>query len=155
MERTLILLKPDCLQRGLVGEVAGRFEKKGLKIVGMKMLRLQDAILDEHYSHLLGKPFFNGIKAFMKATPVIAMVLEGLECVEVVRTMCGPTNARKAAAGTIRGDYGMSVQSNIVHASDSIEAAEREIKRFFIKTELFEYAKSEEGLVYSVDEKKG
>ncbi len=155
MERTLILLKPDCVQRSLVGKVVSRFEGKGLKIVGMKMMQLEDKLLDEHYSHLKEKPFFAGIRKFMKSTPVIAMVLEGLECVEVVRTMCGPTNARKAPAGSIRGDFGMSVQSNIVHASDSSETAEKEVKRFFSKSELFEYEKADFLIAYSSDEQKG
>ncbi|MFH1258151.1 MAG: nucleoside-diphosphate kinase, partial [Candidatus Micrarchaeota archaeon] len=137
MERTLILLKPDCVQRELVGKVISRFEARGLKIAGLKMVQLRDELLDEHYSHLKDKPFFSGIKKFMKGTPVVAMVLEGLECVEIARAMCGPTNARKAPPGTIRGDFGMSVQSNIVHASDSKETAEKEIRRFFAKEEIF------------------
>ncbi|MFH0971317.1 MAG: nucleoside-diphosphate kinase [Candidatus Micrarchaeota archaeon] len=155
MERTLILLKPDCIQRDAAGAVISRFEKKGLKIVGLKMMRLDDDLLDEHYSHLKDKPFFGGIKKFMKSAPVIAMVLEGLECVEVVRAICGPTNARKAPAGTIRGDLGMSVQSNIVHASDSKDAAGKEISRFFSERELFEYSEPDSGIVYSSDEQKG
>lgn len=154
MERTLILLKPDCVQRGLLGEVIGRFEAKGLKIVGMKMVRLEDELLAEHYSHLKDKPFFKGIKSFMKSTPVVAMALEGLECVEVVRGMCGPTNARKAPPGTIRGDLALSVQSNIVHASDSIETARKEVPRFFGKGELYEYSKGEAEYLYSSDERK-
>ncbi len=153
MERTLILLKPDCIQRKLAGAVLSRFEKRGLKIVGMKMMQLKDLLLEDHYSHLKQKPFFKGIRDFMKSTPVIAVVLEGKECVEVVRAMCGPTNARAAAAGTIRGDYALSVQSNIVHASDSTETAEKEIKRFFSKDELFAYKAAEFDIVYSSDER--
>jgi nucleoside-diphosphate kinase len=155
MERTLILLKPDCVQRELIGEVISRFEKKGLRIAGLKMLQLHDKLLDEHYAHLKDKPFFAGIKKFMKSAPVVAIVLEGLEAVEVVRTMCGPTNARKAPAGSIRGDFGVSVQSNIVHASDSKESAEKEVKRFFTKEELFEYQKADFEIIYSSDEAKG
>lgn len=155
MERTLILLKPDALERGLAGEIISRFERRGLKIVGLKMLQLQEKVLDEHYSHLKGKPFFAGIKKFMRGTPVIAMVLEGLECVEVVRLMCGPTNARKAPPGSIRGDYSLSVQSNIVHASDGKDAAEKEIRRFFGKGELFDYEKADFPIKYSSDEQKG
>ncbi|MEK6953916.1 MAG: nucleoside-diphosphate kinase [Candidatus Micrarchaeota archaeon] len=151
MERSLILLKPDCVKRGLVGEVCERFEKKGLKIVGMKMMQLDDKILEGHYSHLKDKPFFKGIKSFMKSTPVVAIALEGPECVEVVRVMCGPTNARKAPSGTIRGDLAVSVQSNIVHASDSIQSAKKEVARFFKNSELFEYS-GLEGTIYSSDE---
>jgi nucleoside-diphosphate kinase len=155
MERTLILLKPDAVQRELLGRVILRFEQKGLKIAGLKMILLHDKLLDEHYSHLKDKPFFKGIKDFMKSAPVIAMVLEGLECVEVVRGICGPTNARKAPAGTIRGDFALSVQSNIIHASDSKESAEKEVKRFFSKDELFEYEKIDFGTIYGKDEQKG
>ncbi|MBI5224249.1 nucleoside-diphosphate kinase [Candidatus Micrarchaeota archaeon] len=155
MEKTLILLKPDCVSRDLAGSVISRFEKKGLKIVGLKMLQLNDSLLDEHYSHLKGKPFFAGIKKFMKSAPIIAIALEGLECVEVARAMCGPTNARKAAPGTIRGDYSLSVQSNILHASDSLESAQKELKRFFSKSELFSYEKASFASIYSEDEKKG
>ncbi|MFH1750750.1 MAG: nucleoside-diphosphate kinase [Candidatus Micrarchaeota archaeon] len=155
MERSLVLLKPDCLQRGLIGNVISRFEGKGLKIIGLKMMQLDDHLLDEHYSHLKEKPFFSGIKSFMKSAPVVAMALEGLECVEVVRGMCGPTNARKALAGTIRGDLASSVQSNIVHASDSIETAGKELDRFFGKDELFTYTKADLGLIYSPDEQNG
>lgn len=155
MEKTLILLKPDAVNRGLVGEVIGRFEKKGLKIAGLKMIQLHDKLLDEHYSHLKDKPFFKGIANFMKSSPVVAIALEGLDCVEVVRGMCGPTNARKALPGTIRGDFALSVQSNIVHASDSKESAEVEVKRFFQKSELFDYEKIDSETIYSQDEKKG
>src|SRR6266540_732022 len=105
MERTLVLLKPDAVQRGLLGEITARFERKGLKIVGMKMMNLSDALLDEHYSHLNHLPFFGEIKGFMMQTPVIAICLEGVNCVNVVRLMCGPTKSWEAAPGTIRGDY--------------------------------------------------
>jgi nucleoside-diphosphate kinase len=152
VERTLVLIKPDAVQRGLIGRIVTRFEDKGLKIVGMKFMQLGDALLNEHYSHLADKPFFPGTKAFMTSTPVVAVCLEGLDCVETVRRMCGITKAREAAPGTIRGDWAMSVQANLVHASDSIETAGHEVPRFFTESELFAYASSLMGSVYSSDE---
>jgi nucleoside-diphosphate kinase len=139
MERTLVLIKPDAIQRDLIGEVISRLERKGLKLVGMKMIALADELLDEHYSHLRGRDFFTEIKTFMRSTPVIACVWEGVDCVNTVRLLCGITKAREAAPGTIRGDLAMSVQANLVHASDSLETAETEVNRFFKTEELFEY----------------
>ena len=152
MERTLILIKPDALQRGLIGKIITRFEEKGLKPVGFKFLKLTDALLNEHYSHLADKPFFGGIRRFMQLTPVIAICLEGLDCVDTVRSLCGITKSREAAPGTIRGDWAMSIQANLVHASDSIETAEKEVARFFNASELFEYQSSTTPLIYSEDE---
>ena len=152
MERTLILIKPDAIQRGLVGKIITRFEEKGLTLVGIKFLRLTDSLLNEHYSHLADKPFFAGTKRFMQTTPVIAICLEGLDSVETVRRLCGITKAREAAPGTIRGDWAMSVQANLVHASDSIETANKEIARFFGKAELFEYESAIISAIYSEDE---
>ena len=152
MERTLILIKPDAVGRGLIGKVITRFEEKGLKLVGIKFLKLTDALLNEHYSHLADKPFFGGTKRFMQLTPVIAICLEGLDCVETVRRLCGITKAREAAPGTIRGDWAMSVQANLVHASDSIETAGKEISRFFDDSELFEYESALTRTIYSEDE---
>jgi nucleoside-diphosphate kinase len=152
MERTLILIKPDAIGRGLIGKIVTRFEEKGLKLVGIKFLKLTDALLNEHYSHLLDKPFFGGTKRFMQMTPVIAICLEGLDCVETTRRLCGITKAREAAPGTIRGDWAMSVQANLVHASDSIETAEQEVKRFFDDSELFDYEISLTSMIYSEDE---
>lgn len=139
MERTFVILKPVTVQRGLIGEVLNRFEKKGLKLVGMKMIQLDDAILAEHYAHLVDRPFFPGLKRSMKATPVVVCCFEGVDAIEVVRLMAGATNGRKALPGTIRGDYSMSGQQNIVHASDGPETAKIEIKRFFKDEELFSY----------------
>ena len=139
MERTLVLLKPDALQRGLMGEIISRFETKGLKLVGMKMMRLDDALLDEHYSHLSHLPFFGDIKSFMMRTPVIASCWEGVDCIETVRRICGVTKSREAAPGTIRGDYAMSIQANLVHASDSLETAQAEVPRFFRDDELYDF----------------
>ncbi len=152
MERTLILIKPDAIGRGLIGKIITRFEEKGLKLAGIKFLKLTDALLSEHYSHLADKPFFGGIKRFMQLTPVIAICLEGLDCVETTRRLCGITKAREAAPGTIRGDWAMSVQANLVHASDSIETANQEVKRFFDDSELFEYEIALTSMIYSEDE---
>jgi nucleoside-diphosphate kinase len=152
MEKTLVILKPSAIQRSLVGEVVSRFEKKGLQIVGMKMVSLSDAILEEHYAHLKEKPFFKRIKDSMQVTPVIVMALEGLEAVDVVRMMTGPTNGRKAQPGTIRGDFSVSVQENIVHASDSPESAAVELKRFFTEEEIFSYPRPTFANLYANDE---
>ena len=153
MERTLILIKPDAIARGLAGEVLGRFEKKGLKIAGMKMIQLGDEILRQHYSHLADKPFFPTITEFMSRTPVIALCLEGLEAVDVCRKLCGVTNSRKADPGTIRGDLGMSMQANLVHASDSVETAKEEVARFFDASELYDYDPALIGYQYAADER--
>ena len=152
MERTLILIKPDALARGLAGPVLSRFEAKGLKIAGIKMIQLTDALLKEHYSHLADKPFFPTITEFMSRTPVIALCLEGLEAVEVCRRLCGVTNSRLADPGTIRGDLGMSMQANLVHASDSVETAQAEVARFFKPEELFDYSPALLKYQYAADE---
>ncbi len=153
-ERSLIIIKPDALNRSLVGDIISRFEKKGLKIVGMKMIRLDDKVLEEHYSHLADKPFFPRIRDFMKKWPVIVTVVEGLEAVESVRLITGETLGRKADAGTIRGDLSMSVQANIVHASDSLENARTEIKRFFKDEELFDWERIDLEVIYAEDERE-
>jgi nucleoside-diphosphate kinase len=152
MQRTLVLIKPDGIQRGLVGEVFRRLEQKGLKIVGCKMMTLNEAILREHYAHIADKPFFGGVANFMASTPVMAMCWEGLDVVETVRKLCGITKAREAEAGSIRGDFAMSIQMNVVHASDSVETAASEVPRFFKDDELFGYDKSEYQHIYSDDE---
>jgi nucleoside-diphosphate kinase len=139
VERTLILIKPDAVARGLAGDIIARFEKKGLKIAGIKMIQLHDEILRQHYSHLVDKPFFPGIASFMQSQPIIALCLEGKEAVTVCRNLCGVTNARQAAPGTIRGDWSLSMQCNLVHASDSASAATDEIARFFQPQELYDY----------------
>ncbi|MEW5912994.1 MAG: nucleoside-diphosphate kinase [Thermodesulfobacteriota bacterium] len=153
MERTLILIKPDALTRGLAGAVLSRFEQKGLKIAGIKMIQLDDALLKAHYSHLAAKSFFPTICEFMSRTPVIALCLEGLEAVEVCRRLCGVTNSRQAAPGTIRGDLGMSMQANLVHASDSVETAQAEVARFFKPSELFDYQPALINYQYASDER--
>lgn len=152
MQKTLVILKPSAIQRGIAGEIISRFEKKGLQIVGMKMVELSDEILENHYAHLKNKPFFSRIKNSMQTSPVILMVAKGVGAVEVVRKMTGVTNGREALPGTIRGDYSVSVQENIVHASDSIETADIEIKRFFSEDEIFEYPQQLLPNIYANDE---
>ncbi len=152
MEKTLVLLKPCTLQRALAGEIISLFEKKGLQICGMKMMQLTDSLLDEHYAHLSGKPFFQQIKDSMMAAPVVALCLSGVDAVATVRTMAGATNGRNAAPGTIRGTYCMSFQENIVHASDSPESAEVELKRFFRDEEIFEWRPDNFSSLYALDE---
>ncbi len=139
MQVTLVILKPSAIQRGLLGEVISRIEKKGIQIVGMKMVRLSDETLEEHYSHIKEKPFYGRVKDSMQATPVVVMALKGVDVVNVVRKLSGVTNGREAQPGTIRGDYSMSVQENIVHTSDSPETAKVELMRFFDMTEIHDY----------------
>lgn len=153
-EKTLVIVKPDAIQRGLLGEIISRLEKKGLKIVGLKMMRLDDAILREHYAHIADKPFFPGVSNFMQNSPVVVLCIEGLEVVEAVRLITGITKARQAEAGSIRGDLAMSVGCNVIHASDSVENAKAEVVRFFEENEIFEYYKSEYEFVYMQDEKE-
>ena len=153
-ERTLIILKPDAVQRGLLGAVLSRFESRGFSIAGMKMVQLSPAILKEHYSHIADKPFFPGIASFMSSCPVVVAVIEGKEAVQVTRDMCGPTNARKAASGTIRGDYSLSMQCNVIHASDSVESAQKEVARFFKPDELYSYPRMLNDVTYSADERQ-
>lgn len=152
MERTLVILKPCTLQRGLVGEITHRFERKGLRLAGMKMMQLTDELLSEHYSHLTAKPFFQRVKDSMMAAPVIVCCYEGVDAVQTVREMTGSTNGRKAAPGTIRGDYSMSFQENVVHTSDSLENAEIELKRFFKPEEIFDYKQAVFQYLYACDE---
>jgi len=154
MEKSLIILKPDALQRGLVGEIIARFEKKGLKIVGMKMITLDSALLQAHYAHLTDKPFYKGLEEFMKSSPVIVFAVEGYECVNSIRIILGATNPREADAGTIRGDMSMGTGRNLVHASDSKENGEIEVARFFSDEELFDYDKAEYLQVYEEHERK-
>jgi nucleoside-diphosphate kinase len=154
MERTLVLLKPDAVQRDLVGEIISRIERKGLKLIGLKMMRLPESLLDQHYSHLADLPFFPEIKSFMQLTPVVACCWEGTECVSAVRQMCGVTKAREAAPGTIRGDLAMSVQANLIHCSDSLETAHVEVERFFKPEELFSYDDALERYVYNSRERE-
>lgn len=154
MERTIVLIKPDALQRGLIGDILNRFERKGLKVVGMKMIRMDEDVLGEWYAHHKDKPFFPEIVNFMTWTPIVAFVLEGLDAIAAVRKIVGTTKGREAEAGSIRGDFGMSGQQNLVHASDSAENAQKEIGIIFDKDELFEYESLTEALIYGAEERK-
>lgn len=138
-ETTLILFKPDAVGGGFVGKALSRFEDAGLKIRGMKMLRFEDALLKEHYAHIASKPFFPEVQKFMQRTPVIALALEGENAIARVRELLGPTDSKKAAKGTIRGDLGVDVMVNVCHASDTPETAAQELKRFFREGELYSY----------------
>lgn len=152
-ERTVIIIKPDAIQRNLLGEIIHRFERKGLQIIGLKMTKLSDITLDEHYAHHKDKPFFISLKSYMQSSPVVVMALAGFNAVKATRLIVGPTKAYEADAGSIRGDFAMSGQSNVVHASDTPEAGETEIKRFFGEGELFEYRRLDYDFVYGDQEK--
>lgn len=136
MERTLILFKPDCVERRLVGRILARFEDKGLNVIAMKMMQITPELSKQHYAEHVEKPFYPGLEAFITGAPVVAAVLEGLEVIRVVREMLGATSGLKAAAGTIRGDYSSSRQMNLIHASDGPEAAAREIALYFQPDEI-------------------
>ena len=152
MEKTLVILKPCAVQRAIVGQVTARFERKGLRLAGMKMCQLTDEQMSQHYAQHAGKPFFQQLKDAMMVTPVIVCCYEGVDAVEVVRQMAGVTNGRKALPGTIRGDLSMSFQENIVHTSDSLETAEIELKRFFSEGEIFDYPQPQFNFLYASDE---
>ncbi len=151
-EKTLLLIKPDAIQRGLIGDILARFERKGFKIIGMKMLRMSKEMAKEHYAHLVSKPFYPDLEKFVTEHPLVAVVIEGKEAVEVTRLIVGPTNASKAPGGTIRGDLSNSTSRNIIHASDSKETAEKEVHRFFRKDEMFEYKLNNEQYLSAPDE---
>ncbi len=152
MERSIVLVKPDGVQRGLVGEVIHRFERKGLRLAGVKMISLSDALLDEWYAHHKDKPFFPGLKSYMKSYPVVAMVWEGLDAVTAIRKMIGITKARDAEPGTIRGDFAMSQQYNLIHASETAEIAKKEEELMFSKEEIFNWQKTDYPHIYIKEE---
>ena len=152
-ERTLVLLKPDALERCLAGRLIATFEERGLKIVGLKMLRMTDGLLERHYEKLAEEKFFPRLRKFMKSTPVVAMALEGLDAVAVVRDMAGETNAREARRGTIRGALAMSRQCNLVHASEQVSDAMRELELFFTPGEIFSYPRKLDCVLYSEEER--
>ena len=139
IETTLILFKTDCVQKNLVGKVLSRYEAEGFNIRGIKMMQLSTELLEEHYAHIADKPFFPNIAQFMQACPVIALALSGENAIARVREILGPTDSTKAEKGTIRGDFGVDMTTNICHASDSPENAEAELKRFFREEEIFNY----------------
>ncbi|MFA5358159.1 MAG: nucleoside-diphosphate kinase [archaeon] len=153
MRRTLIIAKPDAINRCLLGKIISRFEDKGLKIVGLKMNHLNVYALREHYKHHKDKPFFEEMLDYMSSIPCVLMIVEGKDAVSVVRKIVGETCGREAAPGTIRGDYSMGTQTNLVHASESDEAAKEEIARFFKEEEIFDYNKMNFDWIYCRSEK--
>ena len=148
MERTYLMVKPDGVQRSLAGEIISRFEKRGFKIIGLKMLQISRATAEKHYGEHAGKPFFAGLVDFITSGPVVAMVLEGSGVINAAREMMGATNPLKAAPGTIRGSYGIDTGRNIIHGSDSPESAAREISLFFKDDELFSYNRDVDRWIY-------
>lgn len=148
MERTFVMVKPDGVHRGLVGEVIKRLESKGLKIAGIKMLQVSNELAKEHYAEHSDKPFYTDLVNYITTSPVIAMVVEGKNAVSVVRTLVGATNPIEALPGTMRGDFGLDIGRNIVHASDSLQSAEREINLFFKQEEIFDYTRIDQPWIY-------
>jgi nucleoside-diphosphate kinase len=144
VERTLVLVKPDGVKRGLAGEIIGRLERKGLKIVGMKLIRVTPELAARHYAEHEGKPFYPGLVQHITSGPLVALAIEGRSAIAVIRLMTGATNPQTAAPGTIRGDYGLAVTPNLIHASDSPASAERELGLFFTEAELHAYARSDQ-----------
>ena len=142
MERTLVLLKPDSIQRGLAGEVISRLERRGLKFVAMKLMKVSEDLAHRHYGEHVGKPFFDGLVKFITSSPIVAMVVEGENAVEVVRNVIGATNPTQAGPGTIRGDLALTIGMNLIHGSDSLESARREIDIFFQPQEIVEYSRN-------------
>lgn len=153
-EKTIVIIKPDGVTRGIIGDVIHRFERKGLKIVAMKFLRFPDELIEEHYAHHLDKPFFPKLREFMTSSPALAIALEGKDVTNVVRMMTGPTHGVEALPGTIRGDFALSIQHNVVHASENAEEAKKELERFFAPEEIFDdYNRADWGMIYAVDER--
>ena len=148
MERTLILLKPDALQRGLAGEIISRFERRGLKFVGMKLMQLDDAFARRHYAEHEGKPFLDSLIEFITRGPLIAAALEGPNAIELVRKQMGATDPQNADAGTVRGDLALFIQYNLIHGSDSVESAAREIALFFDEADLLDWERSSDPWVF-------
>ena len=141
VQRTLVLLKPDAIQRGLAGEIIGRIERRGLQLAAAKLIQIDEALANRHYAEHVGKPFFDGLVDFITSGPVMAMVVEGVNAVEAVRSTMGSTNPQDAAPGTIRGDLAVSIGMNLIHGSDSEESAVREIGLFFSSGELLVYSR--------------
>lgn len=148
MERTYLMVKPDGVQRNLIGEIIARFEKKGFKIVGLKMLRISRELAEKHYGEHVGKPFFKPLVDYIISGPVVALVIEGKDAVSAARDMMGATNPLKAAPGTIRGSYGIDIGRNVIHGSDSPASAQREISLFFKEDELIEYSREVDKWIY-------
>ena len=150
MERTLIIFKPDAVQRGLCGQILSRFEQKGLQLVGMKMMVISKTLAETHYAPHKGKPFYEGLVRFMTSSPVLVLALEGKDSIAIARNLMGATFGSKAAAGTIRGDLGVSNSFNLIHGSDSPEAAQRELGLFFKEGELLDWKPAVQGWVYDM-----
>ena len=148
MERTLVLVKPDAMQRSLASEILERLERRGLRIVGLKLLQVDRALAERHYGEHVGKPFYEGLVAYITACPIIAAVFEGTGAVEAVRGTMGKTNPREAAPGTIRGDLGVEIGRNLVHGSDSLESAQREVALFFQPSELYDVSRDVDRWVF-------
>jgi nucleoside-diphosphate kinase len=142
VERTLVLIKPDAMQRGLAGEILARLERRGLRVAGLKLLQVDRALAERHYGEHVGKPFYEGLVAYITSCPIVAAVFEGTSAVDTVRTTMGKTNPREAAPGTIRGDFGLEIGRNLIHGSDSLESAGREIALFFRPEELLSYERA-------------
>ena len=141
MEKTVVLIKPDAVKKGVIGKIITRFEQEGFIMIAAKFLKLPDDLLDHWYAHHKDKAFFPGLKAFMTSTPVMAMLWEGKGVADRIRTLCGPTDSRKADKGTIRGDYGHDVQMNAIHASEDVTAAQREMDLLFLPHEIHKYTR--------------
>jgi nucleoside-diphosphate kinase len=148
MERTLVLIKPDAMQRGLAGEVLARLERRGLRIAGLKLIHVDRALAERHYGEHVGKPFYESLVSYITACPIVAAVFEGTDAVQAVRSTMGSTNPRDAAPGTIRGDYGLDIGRNLIHGSDSLESAGREIALFFDAGELSSYQRAVDPWVF-------
>lgn len=154
MEKTVVLVKPDGVQRGLTGEIIHRFEVKGLKLAALKMMNMTDEVIEKWYVHHIEKPFFPSLKAFMTSYPIVAMVWEGVEATSVVRKMIGITQGRQAEPGTIRGDFAMSTQMNLIHASESPDAAQTELDILFADTDIFTWERTDSPHLYGAEELK-
>lgn len=148
MERTLVLVKPDAMQRGLAGEILARLERRGLRIVGLKLMQVDRALAERHYGEHAAKPFYEGLVDYITSCPIVAAVLEGTDAVEAVRSTMGKTNPRDAAPGTIRGDFGLEIGRNLIHGSDSLPSAEREVALFFDAKELQSYSRDVDKWVF-------
>lgn len=148
MEKTFLMVKPDGVQRGLIGEIVSRFERKGFQLVGAKLMQIPTSVAEQHYGEHKGKPFYDELVSFITSGPVFAMVWQGENVIATARQMMGATNPKDALPGTIRGDYGVTVGKNIIHGSDSLESAKREISLFFKEEELVKYTRTVDGWIY-------
>lgn len=154
MEKTVVLLKPDAVQRALIGKVISRLENKGFKIVALKFVQFERSVFEQHYAHHSGKPFFGGLVDFMTSAPIVCMILEGVDAAAQVRKIVGATNGRNADLGTIRGDFSLSTSANLVHASEDAAAAEVEMKRFFDEAEIYNWDRVLTPYLYAEEETK-